>query len=203
MTEQIEGAPIVERIAQLRSEAEDAIAGAQSTDALEEARIRYLGRKAELPNLLRHVADLPPEQRGPTGKAANEARQALEAQIEQRAGELATEELQKRLSEDRKFRLEVGDAKSFAFDGPRSQQQVTVTLQSSSSPVNVYLVLEKDLEAARAAVLEPRRPDAPLVAQEKTQDAKLDATVPAKEGYAVLVSGASLDTDISLKIRGR
>jgi phenylalanyl-tRNA synthetase alpha chain len=101
MTEQIEGAPIIERIAQLRSEAGDAIAAAQSTESLEEARIRYLGRKAELPNLLRHVADLPPEQRGPTGKAANEARQALERAIDQRAGELATEELQKRLSEDR------------------------------------------------------------------------------------------------------
>ena len=42
-------------------------------------RIRYLGRKAELPNLLRGVAELPPEERGAVGKAANEARQALEA----------------------------------------------------------------------------------------------------------------------------
>src|SRR5947209_12418991 len=101
MTEQIEGAPIVERIAQLRSEAEDAIAAAQSTDALEEARMRYLGRKAELPNLLRHVADLPPDQRGPTGKAANEARQALEALIARRSAELAAQELEARLVRDR------------------------------------------------------------------------------------------------------
>ena len=43
--------------------------------------MRYLGRKAELPNVLRGIAQLPPEQRGPTGKAANQARQALEALI--------------------------------------------------------------------------------------------------------------------------
>ena len=49
----------------------------------------FLGRKAELPNLLRGVAELPPEQRGAVGKAANEARKALEAQIDARAGELA------------------------------------------------------------------------------------------------------------------
>ena len=33
--------------------------------------MRFLGRKAELPNLLRGVAELPPEQRGAVGKAAN------------------------------------------------------------------------------------------------------------------------------------
>ena len=43
------------------------------------------GRKAELPNLLRSVAELPPEERAATGKAANEARKALEPAIEQRA----------------------------------------------------------------------------------------------------------------------
>ena len=64
---------MTERIAQIRHEAEAAIAAAADTQALEEVRIRYLGRKAELPNLLRNVAQLPPEQRAATGKAANEA----------------------------------------------------------------------------------------------------------------------------------
>ena len=50
---------MTERIAQIRHEAEAAIAAAADTQALEEARIRYLGRKAELPNLLRNVAQLP------------------------------------------------------------------------------------------------------------------------------------------------
>src|SRR5436309_7808864 len=101
MTDQIESAGATERIEQLRREAEEAIEAAQDSQALEDARVRFLGRKAELPNLLRHVADLPPEQRALTGKAANQARQALERSIERRQGELAAAELQRRLAADR------------------------------------------------------------------------------------------------------
>jgi phenylalanyl-tRNA synthetase alpha chain len=92
---------MIERIDQLRSEAESAIAAAPSTAALEELRVRYLGRKAELPNLLRGVAELPPEQRGQVGKAANQARQGLESLITQRGAELEVGELQERLAADR------------------------------------------------------------------------------------------------------
>jgi phenylalanyl-tRNA synthetase alpha chain len=92
---------MIERIDQLRSEAEAAIAAAPSTAALEELRVRYLGRKAELPNLLRGVAELPPEQRGQVGKAANQARQALESLITRRGAELEVGELQERLAADR------------------------------------------------------------------------------------------------------
>jgi phenylalanyl-tRNA synthetase alpha chain len=92
---------MIERIDQLRSEAEGAIATADSTTALEELRVRYLGRKAELPNLLRGVAELPPDQRGTVGRAANQARQALESLIEQRTTELEAAELDTRLAEDR------------------------------------------------------------------------------------------------------
>jgi phenylalanyl-tRNA synthetase alpha chain len=92
---------MIDEIDHIKHEAETAINAANDTAALEQARIQYLGRKADLPNLLRRVADLPPEQRGPTGKAANEARQALEERIEQRTAELEAKELDERLSEDR------------------------------------------------------------------------------------------------------
>jgi phenylalanyl-tRNA synthetase alpha chain len=91
----------VDQIARLRREAEDALAGADSTAELERLRIRYLGRKAELPNLLRHVAELPPDERAAIGKAANEARQAIAVLIEQKSGELSAQELQARLEHDR------------------------------------------------------------------------------------------------------
>jgi phenylalanyl-tRNA synthetase alpha chain len=92
---------MIERIDELRSEAEGAIATAESTAALEELRVRYLGRKAELPNLLRGVAQLPADQRGTVGKAANQARQALEGLIEQRTSELEAAELDTKLARDR------------------------------------------------------------------------------------------------------
>ncbi len=92
---------MTDRIAEIRAEGERAIAAATDTAALEDVRIQYLGRKAELPNLLRNVASLPAEERSATGKAANEARKALEAAIEQRAEQLAAGELEQRLERDR------------------------------------------------------------------------------------------------------
>ncbi|MGZ6641165.1 MAG: phenylalanine--tRNA ligase subunit alpha [Solirubrobacteraceae bacterium] len=92
---------MIERIESLRAEAETAIAAATSTAALEELRVRFLGRKAELPNLLRGVAELPPEQRGQVGRAANQARQGLEALIAERTRELEAAELDVRLAGDR------------------------------------------------------------------------------------------------------
>ena len=50
---------MTDRIANIRAEAEEAITAAADSDALENVRIQYLGRKAELPNLLRNVAAAP------------------------------------------------------------------------------------------------------------------------------------------------
>jgi len=91
---------MIDRIAELRAEGEAAIAEAPGTDALEQARVRFLGRKAELPNMLRGVAQLPPEERGAVGRAANEARRALEAAVEARKAELERSELDARLAAD-------------------------------------------------------------------------------------------------------
>ena len=92
---------MIDQIRQIEHDAQAAIGAATTTDALEETRIRFLGRKAELPNLLRGVAQLPPEQRAEVGKAANQARQELEAAVARRSQALAASELDVRLAEDR------------------------------------------------------------------------------------------------------
>jgi phenylalanyl-tRNA synthetase alpha chain len=92
---------MTERIAELRAEGEAAIAGAATAAELEHVRVAHLGRKAELPNLLRGVAQLPPPERGPVGRAANEARKALEAALAARAEVLERSELDARLAADR------------------------------------------------------------------------------------------------------
>src|SRR6201986_3170206 len=90
-----------DRIAAIQREAADAIAAAATTAALEEVRVRYLGRKAELPKLLRGVAELPPQERGVVGRAANDARRALETLLDARASTLAASELDVKLEQDR------------------------------------------------------------------------------------------------------
>ena len=88
-------------LAPLREEAESAIGAAGSAAELEELRVRYLGRKSELTATLRSIGELPPDQRGPVGKQANEVRRALETLLERRTAELDAAELDSRLAEDR------------------------------------------------------------------------------------------------------
>ncbi|MGA2319718.1 MAG: phenylalanine--tRNA ligase subunit alpha [Solirubrobacteraceae bacterium] len=92
---------MIERIEDLRAQAEQEIAAASSSQALEQLRVHYLGRKAELPRMLRGVAELEPHRRGEVGRAANQARQALEAGIQARSEELGAQELAERLAADR------------------------------------------------------------------------------------------------------
>src|ERR1700683_3721482 len=91
---------MIERIEELRAQAQQEIEAAPSSEAVEQLRVRYLGRKAELPQMLRSVAALEPEQRGLVGKAANVARRALEQLIEKRAALLDANELDLRLAAD-------------------------------------------------------------------------------------------------------
>jgi phenylalanyl-tRNA synthetase alpha chain len=91
----------LDRIAEIRAAGEAAVSAAVDTTALEEVRVAFLGRKAELPLLLRSVAELPPEQRAAVGSTANAARQALAVLIDQRERQLAAGELDSQLVEDR------------------------------------------------------------------------------------------------------
>jgi phenylalanyl-tRNA synthetase alpha chain len=89
---------MLERIDSLRAEASAAIAAAGDTAALEELRVRYLGRKSELTSILRGIAELPTEERGPVGSGANAARKALEAELEARENDLEAAELESALA---------------------------------------------------------------------------------------------------------
>ena len=88
------------RLQEIRAEAESAIAAAGTADALEDLRVRFLGRKAELTAMLRSIKELPPEQRGPVGKGGNDVKQALEALLDERGAALAGSELDERLRGD-------------------------------------------------------------------------------------------------------
>src|SRR4051795_9271124 len=92
---------VTDRISALRAEGKAAVAAAPSTAELEELRVRFLGRKAELPNLLRGVGELAPEERGAVGKRANEVRRALEERLGEARDRLDADELDTRLVADR------------------------------------------------------------------------------------------------------
>ncbi len=91
---------MLERIEEIRAEAGAAIDGAQTSGELEELRVRYLGRKAELTMILRGIAELPPEERGAVGGGANRVRKELEALLEASAERLDASELEAQLVTD-------------------------------------------------------------------------------------------------------
>ncbi len=91
---------MIDRIQQIREAAVHAIERARTSDDLERLRVQFLGRKAELPQLLRGVAELPPEERGKVGKSANQARNAIEGVLAGRKLQVEREELDAKLAAD-------------------------------------------------------------------------------------------------------
>src|SRR3954447_25580925 len=78
----------------LEREAQGAITAASTRAALDDARIRYLGRKSELKQALRGVRDRE------SGMALNAARERLEAAFATREAELERADLDRALTED-------------------------------------------------------------------------------------------------------
>jgi phenylalanyl-tRNA synthetase alpha chain len=78
----------------LERDARGAIEAAGSPDELDEARVRFLGRKSELKQALRAVRDRE------TGMTLNALREQLEQAIDQREQELRRAELDRRLTEE-------------------------------------------------------------------------------------------------------
>src|SRR5436305_3364712 len=78
----------------LEHEAQSAIAGASTLAELDEARVRYLGRKSELKQALRGVRDRE------TGMALNALRERLEEAITTRRQELEQAELEQVFAQD-------------------------------------------------------------------------------------------------------
>ncbi|MDF1700152.1 MAG: phenylalanine--tRNA ligase subunit alpha [Planctomycetota bacterium] len=79
---------MLDELQALEQEALAAVAAAADGPALDAVQSEYVGKKGRLSGVLRTVGSLPPEQRGPVGKAANLARRAVEAAIEARRGDL-------------------------------------------------------------------------------------------------------------------
>jgi phenylalanyl-tRNA synthetase alpha chain len=80
------------KLAKLRDEALSAVTSANGIDALEDIRIKYLGRKGSLTLILRSLGNIPPEQRASIGKLSNEYKYAIESALEQKKNELTKTE---------------------------------------------------------------------------------------------------------------
>ncbi|MCW4151803.1 phenylalanine--tRNA ligase subunit alpha [Halomonas sp. 18H] len=84
----------------LVSEARAAIQAADNMTALEDLRVRYLGKKGEITALLKGLGQLPAEERPAAGERINQAKQALTAELDERKQALEKAALEARLGEE-------------------------------------------------------------------------------------------------------
>jgi len=82
------------------NEAEVAVAGAADERALDEIRVRYLGKKGQLTALLKGLGSLEPAERPKAGAAINAAKETVQGWIAARKASLGSEQLAQALAEE-------------------------------------------------------------------------------------------------------
>lgn len=86
-----------EKLEQIKAQALNDIKNAASGDALEQIKVRFLGKKGELTSILKMMGGLSPQERPKMGQLANEVRSALESALENAKSAVKEKELAARL----------------------------------------------------------------------------------------------------------
>ena len=87
-----------EQLEQIKQQAIIALEEAATPAALEELRIKLLGKKGELTAVLKQMGGLSPEERPIMGQIANSVRAAIEAKLEERKSEIDAAVLEAKLA---------------------------------------------------------------------------------------------------------
>ena len=89
-----------EKLLAIKEAAFNEIATAENSGALEEIRVKYLGKKGELTTILRGMGSLSPEERPVVGKLVNEAKGEVEAKLEEVGTAIKTKEKNAKLASE-------------------------------------------------------------------------------------------------------
>jgi hypothetical protein len=104
-----------------------------------------------------------------------------------------------KIHEQRSFTIESGGAYSLHITAPLSEQKVKVEV-TSDEPVNVWVILEKDVPSGKDD-FDPETLKSGVLGKEKaTKQATLTVTVPAKEKFRVQFDGVAKKTTVTAKI---
>jgi phenylalanyl-tRNA synthetase alpha chain len=90
-----------EKLEALRQEALDQLHGVKGVQTLNDLRVKYLGKKGALTEVLRGMGSLSAEERPKIGQVANEVRGAIEALIESKQEAFQKAETEKRLQAEK------------------------------------------------------------------------------------------------------
>ena len=90
-----------EKLKQIRTAALEQLDAVDSTEKLEQLRVKFLGKKGELTAVLRGMGALSPEERPAIGQIANEIRESVENMIAEKKEKLSAELLQHKLESEK------------------------------------------------------------------------------------------------------
>ncbi|MBF7017380.1 phenylalanine--tRNA ligase subunit alpha [Staphylococcus durrellii] len=90
-----------EEMSQLQQQALIDINEAANEKELQDVKVKYLGKKGSVSGLMKHMKDLPNEEKPQYGQQVNEVRQAIENEIESRQDLLAKEQLEQQLETEK------------------------------------------------------------------------------------------------------
>ncbi len=88
------------QLEKIRNAAKEALDSFETKEQIEEARIKYLGKKGELTAILKQMGKLSAEERPVIGQLANEIRADIEEKIATKSEELKKKELERKLKEE-------------------------------------------------------------------------------------------------------
>ncbi|WP_278902351.1 phenylalanine--tRNA ligase subunit alpha [Dolosigranulum pigrum] len=89
-----------EQLQAIQQKAIERLEQAKETQVVEDIRIKYLGKKGDVTQVLKGMKDLSPEERPIVGKLANDVRDTIQAKISERKAVLHQEALNKQLAEE-------------------------------------------------------------------------------------------------------
>ncbi|MBQ8359462.1 MAG: phenylalanine--tRNA ligase subunit alpha, partial [Oscillospiraceae bacterium] len=89
-----------EQLEQLKAQALAALQEANSPAALEELRVRFLGKKGEVTAVLKQMGKLSAEERPVMGQLANNVRAEIEAKLDERKSEINAAVLEQKLASE-------------------------------------------------------------------------------------------------------
>jgi len=89
-----------EQLNNIRVQAENELAAAETIQDMENIRVKFLGKKGELTSVLRGMGSLSAEERPVIGQIANEVREALESKIEEIKKKLLDKERNSKLAQE-------------------------------------------------------------------------------------------------------
>ncbi|GHU94540.1 phenylalanine--tRNA ligase alpha subunit [Clostridia bacterium] len=89
-----------EQLQAMRAAAADLISRAEDSRAVEDLRVRYLGKKGELTAILKQMGALAEDERKLVGAQANELREWLASELDRAAARVAAEALSRRLADE-------------------------------------------------------------------------------------------------------